>query len=651
MSGVAVSPEFLGKTLREHFGHDAFRGGQEDVIHALLQGKSALALFPTGAGKSLCYQLPALLLDGLTLVISPLIALMKDQVQSLRARGIAAERLDSTLSPAQAQSVLDQMREGALKLLFIAPERLVKEAFVVQLKRTKIALMAIDEAHCISEWGHNFRPEYLRLAHVARRLKIHPVLALTATATPEVAADIRRAFRITRADHIQTSFRRPNLSYYVTPCTAEERLPLLTERLQNLEGAAIVYVTLQQTAESVATHLQRVGLSARAYHAGLPDEQRSEAQDAFMNGHTRIIVATIAFGMGIDKANIRAVYHYNLPKTVENFQQETGRAGRDGLPATCEMLACGDDRIVLENFIFGDTPTPQGLRHLTDHLLRQNPEFDLSLYDLSQSTDIKSVVIETVLTHLELEGILKPIGSFYSAYQFRPLQPLPRIIAGHDAKQRGLLTRLLSCGERGTKWTKLTLCDAITELGTDASVVISTLNSLAEAGEIELRPSHIRQRFQLGNDTTSRDPATTAQRLCELFAERESRDVARLEQVLKLAAHPGCLQQWLLKYFGEKMSEPCGQCSSCKHPTKRPRKIPQAQNAAIPQDAIAAMHEVIAERHPAVRTARQLARFFCGLTSPATKRSRLSRHDHFGMLDHLPFMDVLIQAQAILPSG
>ena len=172
MSGVAVSPEFLGKTLREHFGHDAFRGGQEDVIHALLQGKSALALFPTGAGKSLCYQLPALLLDGLTLVISPLIALMKDQVQSLRARGIAAERLDSTLSPAQAQSVLDQMREGALKLLFIAPERLVKEAFVVQLKRTKIALMAIDEAHCISEWGHNFRPEYLRLAHVARRLKI-----------------------------------------------------------------------------------------------------------------------------------------------------------------------------------------------------------------------------------------------------------------------------------------------------------------------------------------------------------------------------------------------------------------------------------------------------------------------------------------------
>ncbi|MCP5560301.1 MAG: RecQ family ATP-dependent DNA helicase [Verrucomicrobiaceae bacterium] len=649
MSAAKANPELLRTTLRDHFGHADFRDGQEKVITALLQGRSSLALFPTGAGKSLCYQLPALLLDGLTLVISPLIALMKDQVESLRARGIAAARLDSTLSATEVEGVFDAMSKGKLRLLFIAPERLIKEAFVQHLQRTKIALMAIDEAHCISEWGHNFRPEYLRLAHVAKRLKIHPVLALTATATPEVAADVRRAFDIAPKDHIQTSFRRPNLSYHITPCTANERLPLLTQRLQKLEGAAIVYVTLQQTAEHVATHLQRSGLSARAYHAGLPDDQRSEAQDAFMQGQTRIIVATIAFGMGIDKADIRAVFHYNLPKTIENFQQETGRAGRDGLPATCEMLACGDDRIVLENFVFGDTPTAQSLRQLTDHLLRQSQEFDLSLYDLSHSTDIKSVVIETVLTHLELEGILRPLGSFYASYQFRLLQPLDRIISGHSPSRKTLLTKLLNAGKRGSKWTTLTLNDEAIALDEEPARLIKALSWLAEAGDIELRPSHIRQRYELCGDPTTRDPGVIAKKLCELFADRESRDVERLEQVLKLAAHPGCLQQWLLAYFGEKMPNRCGQCSSCEERPKKPRIIPQTQRPPIEPEAIAAMHEVMAERHAALRSARQIARFFCGLTSPATTRNRLTRHDSFGMLDHLPFADVLIQTESITP--
>ena len=649
MSLPVGHPELLRTTLRDHFGHADFRDGQEKVITALLQGRSSLALFPTGAGKSLCYQLPALLLDGLTLVISPLIALMKDQVESLRARGIPAARLDSTLSPADADSVLDEMRAGSLRLLFIAPERLLKETFVQQLKRTKIALMAIDEAHCISEWGHNFRPEYLRLAHVAKRLRIHPVLALTATATPEVAADIRRAFKIKASDHIQTSFRRPNLTYLITPCAAGDRLSTLTQRLQELQGTAIVYVTLQQTAEHVATHLQRVGLSARAYHAGLPDDQRSEAQDAFMQGQTRIIVATIAFGMGIDKADIRAVFHYNLPKTIENFQQETGRAGRDGQPAACEMLACGDDRIVLENFVFGDTPTAQSLRQLTDHLLRQSQEFDLSLYDLSHSTDIKSVVIETVLTHLELEGILRPLGSFYASYQFRLLQPLERILSGHSPSRKSLLAKLLNAGKRGSKWTTLTLNEEAISLDEEPARLIKALSWLAEAGDIELRPSHIRQRYELCGDPNARDPSAIAGKLTKLFADRESRDIERLDQVLKLAAHSGCLQQWLLAYFGEKMPEPCGQCSSCIDPPKLPRSIPQTPRPPIEPAAIAAMHQIMGERHAALRSARQIARFFCGLTSPATTRNRLTRHDSFGMLDHLPFADVLIQTESITP--
>ncbi|MDP1590316.1 MAG: RecQ family ATP-dependent DNA helicase, partial [Prosthecobacter sp.] len=281
-------PHDLHATLKQHFGHKAFRAGQEQVMEALLAGRSALALFPTSAGKSLCYQLPALLMDGVTLVISPLIALMKDQVQALRARGIAVARLDSSLSADEAMQVFDDMRNGTLKLLYIAPERLMNENFVERLKRLKIAMMAVDEAHCISEWGHNFRPEYLRLALVAKELGIKPVLALTATATPSVAADIRRAFSIEEADHVQTSFLRPNLHFRITPCTAQQRLPVLTKLLLKRKVPSIVYVTLQNTAEHVATHLQKNGVNALAYHAGLPDEHRHAAQDAFMSGETDV---------------------------------------------------------------------------------------------------------------------------------------------------------------------------------------------------------------------------------------------------------------------------------------------------------------------------------------------------------------------------
>ncbi|OYV06998.1 MAG: RecQ family ATP-dependent DNA helicase, partial [Verrucomicrobiales bacterium VVV1] len=363
-----VSADPVLETLQSRFGFSSMRAGQETVVRALLDGRSALAVFPTGGGKSLCYQLPALLLDGLTLVISPLIALMKDQVDALTAKGISAARLDSTLDADQVREVYERLESGTLKLLYIAPERFANEAFRQRMKRLPIQLAAIDEAHCISEWGHNFRPDYLKLATICRRLKVPRVLSLTATATPKVARDIRKAFRIAVADHVQLSFHRPNLDLRVTPCKIEERKALLLEKLLAVDGPAVVYVTRQETAEEVSTFLAKSGLSSRAYHAGLPAEFRADAQSSFMAGTTRIIVATIAFGMGIDKADIRAVFHYNLPKSLENHTQEIGRAGRDGQPAICEMLACGDDLIVLENFIYSDTPTPRALGTLIDRV-------------------------------------------------------------------------------------------------------------------------------------------------------------------------------------------------------------------------------------------------------------------------------------------
>ena len=405
------------RTLRERFGFGTFREGQEPVIRALLDGRSALAVFPTGGGKSLCYQLPALMLDGITLVVSPLIALMKDQVDALTARGIAAARLDSTLDADELRDLYQRLESGAVKLLYIAPERFANESFRTLVKRLPVTLAAIDEAHCISEWGHNFRPDYLKLARICRRLKIPRMLALTATATPTVAREIRQYFHISAADHTQLSFHRPNLDLRVTPCAADRRKKILLDKLTVVRGAAIVYVTRQETAEEVATYLAKNGVSARAYHAGLPDDCRAAAQGAFMAGDTRVIVATIAFGMGIDKADIRAVFHYNLPKSLENHTQEIGRAGRDGLPAVCELLACGEDLTVLENFIYGDTPTPRALANLLDRVLRLGPGFDVSHYDLSSVCDIRPGVVATVMSYLEIDGIIEATGSHYDIYR------------------------------------------------------------------------------------------------------------------------------------------------------------------------------------------------------------------------------------------
>lgn len=643
--------EDLNHLLEKHFGFAGFRPGQEAVMRSLLAGRSALALFPTGAGKSLCYQLPALMMDGVTLVISPLIALMRDQVDALQARGIAAARLDSSLSQEEVQWVFDQMRDGTLKLLYIAPERLLKESFVERLKRLKIAMMAIDEAHCISEWGHSFRPEYLRLAHVAKEMGIHPVLALTATATPEVADDIRRAFSIAPEDHAQTSFLRANLHFRITPCAADERLGLLTKRLKNRQGAAVVYVTLQITAEQVATYLQRAGLRARAYHAGMPAEHRAEAQDAFMRGEVDVIVATIAFGMGIDKADIRAVYHYNLPKTIENYQQETGRAGRDGQDSVCEMFPCEDDCVVLENFVYGDTPTAGALKQLVDHLLRKGQEFDVSMYDLSHATDIRPLVIETVITYMELEGLLQPLGSFYATYQFHLLHDERKVLAGHKPERQAFLKKLFASGKRGYKWTTVDPDVVALEMGEDRERILKALTWLEESGEIVLRPSGSRQRYRLSGGADGADAGRVAERMAVMFARREERDIGRLRQVLEFAAHPGCLTQWLLSYFGEGGSAPCGRCESCVRPADKPRVIPAGRTGQMTEEDVRVMQALIREQLPALRQARQIARFLCGLTSPASSRARLGKHDAFGLLETIPFIEVLEHVETMVGAG
>ena len=631
------------ETLRLRFGFGSFRDGQEAVVRALLDGRPALAVFPTGGGKSLCYQLPALLLDGLTVVISPLIALMKDQVDSLTARGIAAARLDSTLDGDELAELFRRLEARELKLLYIAPERLANEAFRKLVKSLGVSMVAIDEAHCISEWGHNFRPDYLKLAAFCRSLRVKRVLALTATATPKVARDIRRSFRIAATDHVQLSFHRPNLDLRVTPCRAADRKAMLLERIAAIDGSVVVYVTRQETTEEVATFLAKNGVPARAYHAGLPDEFRADAQQAFMSGRTRVIVATIAFGMGIDKADIRGVIHYNLPKSLENHTQEIGRAGRDGNPAVCELFACADDLTVLENFVLSDTPTPRALENLIDRVLRLGKEFDVSVYDLSVSTDIRASVVATVLAYLETDGIIAATGVFHGSYRLRLMRPRAQLLAGRPPAERTFLTKVLDAGTEGRSWWTFEPTAIAAALGVPRKKVTAALSALEAAGDAALALSQVRHGFRMTGDPG--DLKQLAAGLAQRFIHREQADLARIRQVLGIAACKGCLTGYLTRHFGEKLAAPCGHCDRCRGLSAA--VIRPAKPRPVGEDEWSRIRSVVAENHAALGTPRQLARFLCGMSSPASTRARLSRHDAFGLLADLPFQEVLTIAEAL----
>src|SRR6266545_257311 len=323
--------------LRTTFGYSSFRPLQEDIVRAILLREDVFVLMPTGGGKSLCYQLPALLLDGVTVVVSPLIALMKDQVDALRALGVSATFINSSLDFAEASQRQRAIARGEISIVYAAPERVVQPGFMRLLESIPLAFFAIDEAHCVSEWGHDFRPEYRELAQLRDRFPSTPLGAFTATATQRVEADIVAQLRLQRASRFRGSFNRPNLYYAVKRKSNgdQQLLELLGARP---EASGIVYCQARAETERVADCLQRAGISAAAYHAGLSSSERQHRQDAFIRDETRVIVATIAFGMGIDKPDVRFVVHYDLPRSLEGYYQESGRAGRDGDPADCIVL-------------------------------------------------------------------------------------------------------------------------------------------------------------------------------------------------------------------------------------------------------------------------------------------------------------------------
>jgi len=347
----------LSGCLKQTFGYDEFRPLQREIMETSLAGRDALAILPTGAGKSLCYQLPALVRDGLTIVVSPLIALMKDQVDQLQASGVNATFLNSTLDPAEARERLDGLARGDYQLLYVAPERLMLADFLPLLRGWKVSALAVDEAHCISEWGHDFRPEYRRLREVREWTGEIPILALTATATERVREDIVKQLELKNPARFLASFNRPNLKYQVI-AKAGAAAQVCNFASGRPDDSGIVYCQSRKNTEALAATLRAHGFSAVAYHAGLDPAERAKNQDAFLRDEAKIVCATVAFGMGINKPNVRYVIHADMPKNIEGYYQETGRAGRDGLPADCLLLFSRGDFMKYLKFL-DDIPDEQ----------------------------------------------------------------------------------------------------------------------------------------------------------------------------------------------------------------------------------------------------------------------------------------------------
>ena len=626
------------QALQQYFGYQQFNPGQQEVIDHLLAGRSAAAVFPTGAGKSLCYQLPALLLDGLTLVVSPLIALMKDQIDALAERGIRAAKLDSTLSADGYRAVMADLRAGSIKILYVAPERFNNERFRAWLQDTPIALFAVDEAHCISEWGHNFRPDYLKLVQFAKVCGAERILALTATATESVRKDICEGFGIDTECAITTGFYRSNLTLRVTATTAQNRDETLLSILKEADpGPAIVYVTLQKTAEYVAELLTANGIEARHYHAGLKDDQRAAIQDWFIQSNSGIVVATIAFGMGIDKSNIRYVYHYNLPKSLENYSQEIGRAGRDGLPSVCHLLACEDDLIPLENFIFGDTPERSAIEKLVESVFDSDDQFDISLYELSGQCDIRILVLRTLLTQLELKGYLNGGTPFYSGYQFKPLMSSAEILGKFDADRAEFIGNMFRCASKGRTWFKLDVEEAATKMQVERQRLIAALDYLSEHEMLEVKAAGVRNSY-----TIVKRPEAVSKLTDELFQEsqsRQQRELDRLNECLEWVTLDRCQTSALCARFDRPLEKPCGHCGWCE--SKAAAQLVQRKSLTLPSATIEKIPGLRAEYPQVLDSDLAVCRLLCGLSTPLMTKAKLQKHPLYGVAEHIPFNSVL----------
>ncbi|MCB9183495.1 MAG: RecQ family ATP-dependent DNA helicase [Flavobacteriales bacterium] len=560
------------EVLKRHWGYEAFRPMQADIVRSVLNGQDTLALLPTGGGKSICYQVPALCIGKLCLVISPLIALMKDQVEHLRARGIAARQITAGMRWAEIDNTLEAAALGKLSFLYLSPERLATEVLQARLPRMPIGLIAVDEAHCISQWGYDFRPSYRRIAEARTLLPGVPVIALTASATPVVADDIMEQLGFTTRNLLRGSFARPELVLWVS--RGEDRMGRLLRIMQRTQGAAIVYMRERKGTTRIAHFLQHHGISAAAYHAGLSGAERDRIQQDWMTDRTRCVVATNAFGMGIDKPDVRCVVHMEPPPDLESYYQEAGRAGRDGRASHAFLLTGPGDEERAQEKIRHGFPALEEVRRVYQSLadahgialgsgLHESYAVDIS--DLAKRTALRAPVVAHALQALELGGIItlsegtrSPSRALFTA----PSDVVYRMRVG-DARNGPLVEAMLRL--HGGLFEEAALIDEgrlAKVLDKPEAWVTERLHELDRLGVVSYRP-----RTDAPSATLLM-PRLDAARLTldpEALRERQRRATDRLDAVLAFLRETGrCRMAKVLAYFGETDAPRCGHCDNCK---------------------------------------------------------------------------------------
>ena len=540
--------------LKEIFGFDSFRPGQEAVIRAVLEGRDTLAVMPTGGGKSLCYQIPALMQESLTVIVSPLISLMKDQVDSLLQSSVAdAAALHSGLSPEERWEVERKVRTGEIRMLYVAPERLRSLEFVLSLRRAGVGLFVVDEAHCISEWGHDFRPDYLFLPRAVRDLGSPPVLALTATATPRVRQDIRRSLGM-RDPHVEvTSFNRPNLTYRVVPAEKKEKLARILDVIRSSPPPGIVYATTRKECDELAAELRSSGVDAAAYHAGMGSARRNEVQERFMTDEVGVVVATIAFGMGVDKPNVRFVIHAAIPGSLPAYIQESGRAGRDGEAAECVVLYRGADvgrrkRLVTLN-TSGEDDVSSFFRGLVG--VERDGRVNAPFGSLAALGGVEADAAGIVLGSLENSGLVSRGYDLWSEVEVHRLDEEPGDLREEVTAVHAALPGSGSVG----------LPELARKVGLRPAVVQGAIYRMMVDGIAEVVPRgalvDVRLKATSLDEESRRDIASR-------LKGRASTAYAQIRDVESYANLSACRREHLLRHFGDTEEvAPCSGCDFC----------------------------------------------------------------------------------------
>ena len=561
-----AGPRTATDILRDTFGYSEFRAGQLAAVESALAGRDTLVVLPTGGGKSLTYQVPAMVLPGLTVVVSPLISLMKDQVDVLTRKGVGAAFLNSTLSLNDSLDRLARATTGDIKLLYVAPEKLESERLVERLRTIGVSLLAVDEAHCVSQWGHDFRPSYLRLRAVREGLGSPPCIALTATATPHVRADIVTHLGLDQPEMVITGFDRTNLSYAVQSVRRDkEKDQVLVDALSESKGTTVVYAPTRKAVDRITGVLKRARISAAAYHAGLATDQRRSVQDAFMSGKVRVIVATNAFGMGIDKPDVRLVIHYAMPGTLEAYYQEAGRAGRDGDHSDVLLLHAYQDRFTHEFFIKGAHPERETVERVYGALLRAGKGKGIATADPDAlagmaGRGVSARDVEAAIRVLTAAGAVSNVAASPSLVSVRLLATHARIkqeLSADGGLEIGLL-RALWTSARDNLYAGATFdLNALPPGFGGSAGATPVLESLAARQFIAWERSGGGLALDGPRDVAELDVDWDA------LDTRRKAEMAKLDTMQKYAQTRYCRRAFVLRYFGDKAAAKLRNCRSC----------------------------------------------------------------------------------------